>query len=118
MNKEQLRMQMLAGIITESQYKAKLNENTTFTLIGPDPAEEKLGPIEVMTGDKEQILDYVINKIATDVGYEVLPDGTVVDSSDREEMFSSLEEFKEFIWKKLTNEDIGFGFQGEEYIVK
>ena len=26
MNKEQLRMQMLAGIITEGQYKAKLNE--------------------------------------------------------------------------------------------
>ena len=26
-NKEQLRMQMLAGIITEGQYKAKLNEN-------------------------------------------------------------------------------------------
>ena len=27
MNKEQLRMQMLAGIITEGQYKVKLNEN-------------------------------------------------------------------------------------------
>ena len=29
MTKEQLRMQMLAGIITEGQYKAKLNENIT-----------------------------------------------------------------------------------------
>jgi hypothetical protein len=29
MNKEQLRMQMLAGIITEGEYKAKLNENRT-----------------------------------------------------------------------------------------
>jgi hypothetical protein len=27
MKKEQLRMQMLSGIITESEYKAKLNEN-------------------------------------------------------------------------------------------
>jgi hypothetical protein len=27
MTKEQLRMQMLAGIITESQYKVKLNED-------------------------------------------------------------------------------------------
>jgi len=27
MTQEQLRMQMLAGIITEDQYKAKLNEN-------------------------------------------------------------------------------------------
>jgi hypothetical protein len=29
MNKELLRMQMLAGVITESQYKAKMNENRT-----------------------------------------------------------------------------------------
>ncbi len=29
MNKETLRMQMLAGIITESQYKEKLDENKT-----------------------------------------------------------------------------------------
>ena len=38
MNKEQLRMQMLAGIITESQYKKKLEENvggtTVKTLLG------------------------------------------------------------------------------------
>jgi hypothetical protein len=27
MTQEQLRMQMLAGIITEGQYKAQLNEN-------------------------------------------------------------------------------------------
>jgi hypothetical protein len=31
-NKETLRMQMLAGIITEGQYKAKLNENELNTL--------------------------------------------------------------------------------------
>lgn len=30
MNKETLRMQVLAGIITESQYKVKLNENNKF----------------------------------------------------------------------------------------
>ena len=30
MNKETLRMQMLVGIITEGQYKAKLNENVTY----------------------------------------------------------------------------------------
>jgi hypothetical protein len=29
MDKEQLRMQMLSGIITEGEYKAKLEENTT-----------------------------------------------------------------------------------------
>jgi hypothetical protein len=32
MNKDQLRMQMLAGIITEGQYKAKLNEVTVGEL--------------------------------------------------------------------------------------
>jgi hypothetical protein len=31
MNKETLRMQMLAGLITESEYKARLNENNTIT---------------------------------------------------------------------------------------
>jgi hypothetical protein len=30
MTQEQLRMQMLAGIITEGQYKAKLNENEEY----------------------------------------------------------------------------------------
>ena len=33
MNKESLRMQMLAGIITESQYKKKLNENGISPII-------------------------------------------------------------------------------------
>ena len=31
MNKETLRMQMLAGVITESEYKAKLNEEIKTT---------------------------------------------------------------------------------------
>ena len=30
MNKEQLRMQMLAGIITESEYKTRLDENESL----------------------------------------------------------------------------------------
>ena len=32
MNKETLRMQMLAGVITESQYKERLNENISNSL--------------------------------------------------------------------------------------
>ena len=35
MTQEQLRMQMLAGIITEGQYKAMLNENTKYTELKP-----------------------------------------------------------------------------------
>jgi hypothetical protein len=34
MNKETFRMQMLAGIITEGQYKAKLNENENISIPG------------------------------------------------------------------------------------
>jgi hypothetical protein len=41
MNKEQLRMQMLAGIITESQYKAKLNEDES---IKPKEITVKINP--------------------------------------------------------------------------
>jgi hypothetical protein len=33
MTQEQLRMQMLAGIITEGQYKEKLNENNNYELV-------------------------------------------------------------------------------------
>lgn len=41
MNKETLRMQMLAGIITESQYKARLNENQALgTLFYPEEDED------------------------------------------------------------------------------
>lgn len=42
MNKEQLRMQMLAGIITEGQYKAKLNE--IKSQIDPNNPPNKIDP--------------------------------------------------------------------------
>ena len=69
MTQEQLRMQMLAGIITEGQYKAKLNEalvggnnagptiphkfewGTELTLPETDENGENLtGTIEIITG--------------------------------------------------------------------
>ena len=40
MTQEQLRMQMLAGIITESQYKQKLNENPDINL--PNISDEDI----------------------------------------------------------------------------
>ena len=42
MTQEQLRMQMLAGIITEGQYKEMLNEGLTSSLL--DQYENKTGP--------------------------------------------------------------------------
>jgi hypothetical protein len=44
MNKETLRMQMLAGIITEGQYKAKLNEEETPRLTVSDIETLKQDP--------------------------------------------------------------------------
>ena len=42
MTQEQLRMQMLAGIITEGQYKITLNEGLTSSLL--DQYKDKTGP--------------------------------------------------------------------------
>ena len=52
MTQEQLRMQMLAGIITEGQYKTMLNENK-FEIIGSD-ADELLDAISFINGGKEK----------------------------------------------------------------
>jgi hypothetical protein len=77
MTQEQLRMQMLAGIITEGQYKEKLNEevsddvkqylNNEFEMYleGGDTFEENPGEVHVfiMEEDDEQYKDnWLFNK--------------------------------------------------------
>jgi hypothetical protein len=52
MNKEFLHMQKLAGIITESEYKAMLNESK-FEMVGSD-ADELLDIINFINGGKEK----------------------------------------------------------------
>jgi hypothetical protein len=52
MTQEQLRMQMLAGIITEGQYKNMLNENK-FEMIGSN-IDELLDVISLINGGKEK----------------------------------------------------------------
>ena len=52
MTQEQLRMQMLAGIITEGQYKAMLNESK-FKIIGSN-ADKLLKTISFINGGKEK----------------------------------------------------------------
>ena len=49
MTQEQLRMQMLAGIITEGQYKEMLNENK-LEIIGSD-VDELLDAISILNRD-------------------------------------------------------------------
>lgn len=56
MNKEFLYMQKLAGIITESEYKAILNENT-FEMVGPD-MDELLDAISILNRDMTNPEDY------------------------------------------------------------
>jgi hypothetical protein len=52
MTQEQLRMQMLAGIITEGQYKTMLNENK-FEIIGSD-AGKLLKTISFINGGEKK----------------------------------------------------------------
>jgi hypothetical protein len=55
MKKEQLRMQMLAGIITESQYKSMLNEEMKFI----DAATMKYGGTEPLDPSKLKAGDII-----------------------------------------------------------
>jgi len=70
MTKEQLRMQMLAGIITEGQYKARLNEdeiddilNQDGTVLFPDEDEDYLSKLH-------DLEDYIRSKGKTWEDYE------------------------------------------------
>ena len=112
MNHEFKRMQELAGLT-----EIKVNPPGRYTLTGPDPHEVTPGMITIMKGNKEQILDYVVNNIAPTIGYGIQNDGTVIDAADGEEMFSNVEEFREYIWNRMLNQG-GFGFVGEEFTVE
>lgn len=59
MNKETLRMQMLAGVITESQYKAKLNENQVNNkyVVRDEELSDQYGDFYAIDIDKA--LDYL-----------------------------------------------------------
>lgn len=62
MNKESLRMQMLAGIITEGQYKAKLNEEENLS---PEQAVQKAISLAPKL-EKSPKLDQLAQKVAND----------------------------------------------------
>ena len=94
MNKEILRMQMLAGIITEGQYKSKLNEEKYTLRIKSDhpvrgiPAFDKTfsidSPPTTMFSDEwdgEEVLDIVkdSNLLSGDVDIELIDsEGTII----------------------------------------
>jgi len=79
MKKEQLRMQMLAGIITEGQYVAKLNEEQALgTLFIPE--EEEDGMIEYYWND-DKVMD-IIRNMRYDDPEEITKEVTTISSPD------------------------------------
>ena len=88
MNKEQLRMQMLAGIITEGQYKVKLNENDNYELV---KQEFKNSP---NNASYDQVLD-VINSFEGAGDEEKIKSNFISRFSDSPSI--SKEEYMDFI---------------------
>jgi hypothetical protein len=59
MTKEQLRMQMLAGIITEGQYKEKLNENEDIIMVDSTSLASYIDEMISLSDDMEYTPDMV-----------------------------------------------------------
>jgi hypothetical protein len=94
MTQEQLRMQMLAGIITEGQYKAMLNEEQALgTLFTPEEDEE--GMIEYYWNDNK-VID-VIRNMGYDDPEEIAKEVTTV---------SSPYDFLEMMRNKIGDKDL------------
>ena len=81
MNKETLRMQMLAGLITESQYKQKLNENIEAKAWLVD--EENSLP---------KILRFATVEAAEDAQFDEM-----ADEPYNRPLFTSLEDLKSYL---------------------
>jgi len=91
MTQEQLRMQMLAGIITESQYKEKMEEVDSYGRVGKSyPAPSTPDPIKK------------INRIISDIprkkifiGKSLKSDADVIYFDDNDPFYSPLKEYNE-----------------------
>lgn len=116
MNKEFLQMQKLAGLITESQYKAKLNEVDDEDFEDEDEfdlnAEFKASPTEASYEDVLGIIeDYEDEEILNDFKSE-FPKGEPVSKEDYSEFAMSLIDdmsevsFVQANWISMFDEDI------------
>jgi hypothetical protein len=88
MTQEQLRMQMLAGIITEGQYKAKLNEQEEIDTQAIKDEMKDFYDLMVSDDDvKDWLQSYHYDRIEDDPDY----DGNFVfDTSEREDFYHYL----------------------------
>ena len=96
MNKEKLRMQMLAGLITESQYKEKLNENMFSIGDIVDTGDSDMGEGEIIL-----VSDY--NSHADEIDDEIRNGG-----------WESNTPKEELTWYKIKTEDGGIYWHDEE----
>ena len=94
MTQEQLRMQMLAGIITEGQYKITLNEGLTSSLL--DQYKNKTGPL---TGPQGLIISKLLTleKVLTQLKKEQPsnPDSNVTVESIIDMVLETFNEIRE-----------------------
>ena len=84
MTQEQLRMQMLAGIITESQYKEKLNEGYDEFMDNNYPGFKPEG---------EQSFVEFVNLVAKNVFTDGVNDPTMSQVNDWDTLFEYWEDF-------------------------
>ena len=91
MTQEQLRMQMLAGILTESQYKEKIEEIDSYGKVGKSyPAPSTPEPIKKIN---RIISDIPRKKIFT--GKSSKSDANVIYFDDNDPFYSPLKEYNE-----------------------
>ena len=93
MSKENLRMQMLAGVITEDQYKAKLNEYDNSSTTSPkvfilDVKDNKIIPSDMREVNKVSNLTYDMG--GGETSYYDKYNVVIVDNMDENEVLKGL----------------------------
>ena len=105
-NKEQLRMQMLAGIITESQYKAKLNLLKENTLNRNQDYFSKLTLLKDPNLGKDQTISAPFTSYEIGDAIAPLLDKTGIYQGDENAMFDELDSFEFWIDARMSRYDM------------
>lgn len=103
MNNETLRMQMLAGIITESQYKMKLNENTLSRNVNYFSTKTNLKDPNLGTNQTVSS-PFTLNKIINNLKPLIIKSG--IYQGDPKGMASDAKEFENWLQSNMSKYDI------------
>jgi hypothetical protein len=103
MNKETLRMQMLAGIITEGEYKAKLNEgtlsrNVNYFSTKTNLKDPNLGTNQIVSSP------FTSKKVINNLKPLIIKSG--IYQGDPEGMASNAKEFENWLQSNMSRYDI------------